>query len=684
MLPADVIDLRRGSGQTADKLDPGTPIYAVANRIDPGTSGPFFLDPTEAIFNAFHMGLANKSLIPFTSASAITPMSRMLKSAPAVQNVSGVAGKMATNFRFSSDMVLVELKCDKTIVFDRVIIKGKLEEKSFCNDKKWGAALIPGIVYETFEIGINKLYWPMPQTPTPDIKIDLNSHIQTLIMRVAMADIQWEQSKPSSLQADRADHMVSTFVAFRVCRPQDIFRSRSYFPIDWEKVWIQFVTTRHIQETPAAFKQSLATSLLDIVGGIANKHPLPAVKLDGDLATIVMKYLPDIKDYLAMSSLDRFHRRVIRDNPNIQRISQQYYLPKYDDYYTGIVGFNFNHSTILLGVPKRSKGRKWWAIPPVLFTDDIPADNNTELPKTIKASRMVMMKKSKIGGVLAACNSFISMFCMHYSMMLYDNVPAQVKVGVSMVAPAPGLPRDGPQYTAEKVLVSPKNLTPSELLTYRPRISHGDSIEDIGIKGSWLHDLDIAPMFQHPDFIAKLEALKRIELGLWDRKSVNLTRAQSRSIFQGTSQFLTLFKLELPLCYMISSKEIPPASKMKLSYQPTAWQTLDIYIDWSLTTKHTRDALVVGMFDDSYFIQTFGSRISIEKRSVASRSFIPFNPFGAQAEIYHITLKYAYGESISYSNHSNYYVMYMYIVTFIRMMILDEDADDAQWAVNWE
>jgi hypothetical protein len=277
--------------------------------------------------------------------------------------------------------------------------------------------------------------------------------------------------------------------------------------------------------------------------------------------------------------------------------------------------------------------------------------------------------------------SFISLFCMVKSM---ETRVAGI-IGVNLHFNYTYRPKEGPdeRFIHEEETKTERSVPSSSIFNQgRVLSSINDislyNIDIIGITGSWLHETPVLPFFQNPDYVNILERVKTLEKERtearlefqrqltipYNRRNNNLAEVLSKPLINRLTilqngEILALIevttfggpldeeRLEENISIMFR-KDINPKTLKRL-------RTGLIYSVYSLVG--TRD---YEYFSDDDYAQTFLS----EPSDRISMRIVPF----------YITHQVNGGNT--------YYSQYMFLISFIRMMVLQEGGDALIWSVN--
>lgn len=651
----DILDLRSDKTLEFYTLEKGTLVYTISNKTNPGTTGPYYLNPAHAISGAFYSGLDTRTMIP-TPAKTGVGLTMLSGPRALLTQPSGVRGNIATNYMFPNDMVLIEYVTDRKIIFTQKAVNGNLELRMFCQDNKPAAKLVPNISFFAYNMTVHRVFIDqMDNVPITDGKIVMNEAIARMISASSISLFE----KANAYPPPYVDVQSTGFV---ICQPQEIFGKRYFYPVDWEKVWAYFIIGKSRLFDKDGFEKFLLLNLLDVIGGLESRTVLPPVKITPNIMMMLMKFLPSMKDFMAVASLNRYHRNAIYNNVDVQLLARHRYLPTLDNCYEYTALKVRVKDTMLLGLPRRPKGRKFWNVCPVILKDDLPKYGVSD----DLVPGIVHIPARNLKELSMCCNSFMSMFAMHYSMTQWSNNPAVASILVKI-----GQLAAVNTVSAEKLMSAGEGYKSANMLLYKPVVKHEDSITGVSYCGSWMNDINIAPMFQHPSYIMALERLKNIELSAYEKKTHT----------EGMSQYLTLFRNGHPLIYIITTQDTVIGKYFSKSYERNPYairQVCFIYIDRSAIDQRTAKFIDSDEAMTSYANPNDMDNIKLT-HTLNYVNFIPFGPFNsADNQIHQVYINFT-----SFSDHHPYYIMYMYLMTMLRVFVVNEGCDGATWSVNW-
>lgn len=814
-LDANVLDLRRNLTYPFTTIPPGTPLYTIADILDLGTSGPFFFDPARAILWGFYRGMNNKKLVPIDILKAF--------SGHIAPKDTFTPGEMLQRFDFKGkEQVLLELKSDKTVLFDNIMLNPQISSMSnlsnwteeslspmviaFCNDKSRSCKLAPNIAYYNLSTKIPAMFAP-PNT-SQHLWIPVDSYGK-LMLEDAMATIIYGLEDPLSFRRlgvlNKNPGMVFSKMpagvsvsemGMRICQPQQIFRSRAYYPVMWEKVWINFISAVYANMNVEQIKVGFLPIVPTMVG-IRTEIADPSFPIP--VAVEILKKFEDPKDILALCSVDRKFRNRICTSDSVQSLIREKYLPSI----VKELSVPKSPTTLMLrnipGFPMESSGRRWWKIPPVFFIEDIlypgvekqaltgeslrrqlaesveqqeekdrrlkpfkekrqllqmslsdttaeqtkrtliaqldllKIEEDKELAKIdledFKESRLQrpqeiqlkadepMFRKLHISSyavnkVIRNCNSFMAMVSLIYSMSQYGSLP--ITVQTSMTLPSGRKTKD---YIARQTESLGKPKSAIELLNATPRSNPEITITDISMSGSWLHQIDIAPIFLNSEFHATLQKVKAFEIqryraneelntvmrnvgsmgsiaGLVPAEETNKKVDElTETMFALMKNNLIIYRMDAVVAYILYSSigGTPPTVTDKsdnshtLVGRYTPLEYIDMYVATEGISQETMDILLNHVLLTPYLNPDVDFNkyynVSSVNESTRTNSENPYSTIYLLFSSDIITVRF----NLRKTTHINkiYYQAYMFLESFIRLMFLDENCDSAEWSVGF-
>lgn len=810
-LDANVLDLRRNLTLPYTTVPANTPLYTVADILDLGTSGPFFFDPGRAILWGFYRGINNGSLVP-------TDLYKYYQTGLA--NNAFNASKIMPRFEFpGSNQVLLELKADHTVLFDNIILNPHVgvmaisnwTESSlspmvigFCNDKSRSAKLSPNLAYYNLATKLASIFNIPSALPYKWIVLNANGTInmeESLSNASRFLKDPMLYTKEMVLRTNMTSYISMPIepavyeTGIRICRPQEIFRTRSYYPIVWDMVWMAFITYIQKGMNVEQIRQAFLPIVLQLVG---LKVEVPDPFFDIPVAVEILKQLNNPKDIIALCSVDRRFKNRVCNSLQVQSLLRDKYLPSIAQEFRIPSTPTAAQFRNILGLPRETKNKKWWNIAPVFFIEDIPYNSweskqltghdlmrqleanmrdeqdrkarlrpftvrrhllesdlesaKSERGKELVRNQIALLKAEEdkamevveiekidedrlqrpkefklkadqppfrklhlptyaINKIIRNSNSFMAMFSLIYSMTEYKSMPSTIQITLR-------LPGSNQPLVQNMLAHQPESLgsakTGMQLLTMAPRSDPEISIRDISISGSWLHDLDIAPIFLHVDFYANLQKVKAVELQRWRAnnelnkintmlKNSNSTpeilapaekitydrlKASSAELVKNN---LIIYRLDAVVAYIVYSSiggtptnAQDAAKSLTFDGKFTGSEYVDIHVAVDALDTTTLDIIRSHLLLDPYMtpdidinkyykVFTAGLATRTDSQNPYAPIFMLFN-----SDIITIRFSLAKNKDVS----KIYFQVYMYLQSFIRLLFLEESCDMAEWSVN--
>lgn len=369
----------------ADKacLNAGTQLYALVDRSDPNVKGPYFLYPNTALLFGFLRGLSLVKNYPVLVN-------------PAIETIypNHVQGKMFTNWSFPSNYVLVEVKADENIVFDNMMVDANMSDYV---DHKFGAH-DPNVKKNNVNVDDEELrseiirYFDGFPRWTVSNKESMCWH-NTLLMlpqwiftsegtkRFDDGTIDYYNSLKmfsiTSLLVGNSKNDVKNFVqlqepVYRVSKPHETFSSKNIYEINWEKVYLSFISLRSqksfftYQELKIAFN-----TLAGFYEGSYKASSFPI--LDVPLVISLVKYFETLKDAVAFFSTNRRHRKFLKVAA-VQQLLFWKFLPERSMYFNDLPIYGVGKDRHLVGFPKtkHAYSGNLWMGGCVFFKENLP------------------------------------------------------------------------------------------------------------------------------------------------------------------------------------------------------------------------------------------------------------------------------------------------------------------------
>jgi hypothetical protein len=395
--PTITRDLRSAPHLPECRLGARTPLYTVVETIDPGVSGPFFLDPAAAVLFSFykHLSIGHYHCAPVK---------------PGVPNPKGMQlGTRIPGWLFSrDDYQLLELRSDGDLVFESKLIDSNIDKyvnyrfgkhnpatirtnvnlgkdtesvelKTAIGDHIWNAQRQPDIskystlcMIEPFVFDNNLwLVYSDLQTRT----IDYSRTLYNFDRYVAL-----QMSAASNVMVKTYFHIQETAIC--VVKPQELFEERSLYAIDWEGVWIHFLAMRAhnvpFQNIKAGFQAhpNLFLSKKELLSSTT------AILNSGACLNLVA-HCHSLRDVSAFFSTNRFYRRVYASF-NIQQLILRRFLPSWSECFNLLPEQTSVERQYVLSTPLKAAGhgltqdQGWWAVSAIVFEEDLPELNDTD------------------------------------------------------------------------------------------------------------------------------------------------------------------------------------------------------------------------------------------------------------------------------------------------------------------
>lgn len=164
-----------------------------------------------------------------------------------------------------------------------------------------------------------------------------------------------------------------TEIAYRIIAPQQLFETRKLHDVDWEKVWLVFITLRASSRasSPAQLR-SVFSQITGFYGNNAPNYQMPTLHTPAVLQ--IIKHCSTIKDAIAFLSTSRFYRFSVLQQFSIQQLLFMKFLPTWNEFFTVIPHQSFPERLFILGLPKKEEAESagLWKAGCVFFMEDLP------------------------------------------------------------------------------------------------------------------------------------------------------------------------------------------------------------------------------------------------------------------------------------------------------------------------
>lgn len=719
--PPKELDLRTNQQEAGIELKIGSSLFAVVDPRDPGTCGPYFTDRTRAVLWAFYTSISNSNLKPKPATYVQSSMPRN----------GWRRGEVATQWVFlNTELAILEIVLNRTVRFSNLMIDPNpyayvnyrfgthdpvsktvqlnidndnvsLLVKQFADDKSWLAPTQPKVSY----YGLMTMF---PQTIT---KLTNNAALNsrpTWIVCSASNTIDANSSFGNIFHFDppKAEQYHETIVevGIRIHAPQELTTERYYYTLNWERIWLFFTAWLYQGLSIAQINQAMP-SVVEQICPVATKTNLPVVtkiiNLDANLVSVIISHCKTLKDAIAFLSINRhfrlniYHRALIQSNLRIR------FLPSIHNFFTRLEHQHTVERRNLLGLPKKNdRTDKWWMLGGVLFREDFADEDLRAFPDQ-EADRRVLLEPRLVLPLIRSCNSFMTMFSMLYSLNHYSTLPRLVSLVINH-HDAHGSASLKMQATARMPEYMPSaNRTAVEMISATTTIDYPHTVSRIDCRGSWLHDVAIPYFFLEPVFADKLRNAKAFEMQRYNitmyyqklKKSstrgvpLEPTPSHRQALETPLVNTLKLFRdgkmVAYINCYLASSL---PAEKHLFEPQAVNLQYVEIILN---VEGLLNPGMIENLFNRAYSMVGYVDTVfSMHYSVIADDRYQRHASFPDAPSPYQVLdtksiyiVRFEMGKTLAMDQ--VYYDVYMYMTTFIRMMIHDEHVDHSQWSVNF-
>lgn len=528
-------------------LQAGTKLFAVVDRLDTGTSGPYFYEPGLAIFWHFHKSLV--SMLP-----SVADAMNMDVSFKIDNHVEVIDGKMVVFGGGNWQLLEYSVPQGVTLEFGSTMIDGNPVKN----------------VYYPYGNGTSELTHVniTPSSYTTILKQRLaikNKNDVFYYGMLGMISPAWykqgflreasfetlENIFKATKPLFKKDNGMSAYtnitaVGIYIKHPQDMFELRTLYSIRWDLVWKRFLSLRHRESDVEQVRQDFKSLASEWIYPSHVQRRPPA--FDINVIVQIATQIEELKDLVAFGTNSNFYvTRVYRSERNhmFQQLVLRKFLPCWSESFGLLKDQALNQD--VLGAPV-CKGNLLWSINSILFREDIPldvapiniedynvniqkksrqdasrfypgrrgellviADENMEFIAMTRKLTQIKSPKAFLE-LTRQCNSFILMFALHWASSNFSaiSLPENVGVQAHMHGEAGHL-----KFISSRVVHPPMANAfpdgPLKLFGSSMTVDPDQIINSIGRCKSWMNEILTPSFFLDPTFNAKLNQMKILE-----------------------------------------------------------------------------------------------------------------------------------------------------------------------------
>lgn len=763
-------DLRENKSLPGITIPKGRKLYAVVDNLNLGSNGPFFLTPEKAIFYAFCVGNVDRSLIPIKSRESVDvfAMFEQKSSSPLItlpqtpnildqfeqglpsilkpesiqrftqsiektilglprqpgkitlplDNKNLTAGKRTLGVKYpGKEKVLLSINADVDIVIDQHTMFDPLEA-----DRKMTKV----------KIGFRKTTLSTLDLSTTNQWIDRNfdgtinfasSFGKYMERRNALDGMSGSIGFISSIA--KFAYPVETTAIF-ISSPQQLFRKRIIYDIDWEEVWESYIDcyfkTGDLLQTRILFESQSGKF-------VSNGRDASIIYINAPVLLNIISQLDEGSDIVSLCSTNNSFRNICLSSIGL-RILREKLQSRKDKFYRQLEFPKDSTRNTFPGIPlpttnKYGQINHLWKVGYIFFKDDFDFGNSDVSVEKLVASnqsskietkgydeidRMRLIEQranntnvgnkelvervhdvSRINLSDTATNNIMrnttSFMCFHAMCMttILKITDLDVIVNENIHIRERGIPFNFNmtiKTRMENVIVrNPADLLKSTALQINPKEKIVKAINNISLSGSWLHETPVVPFFHNVEYVSKLETLKNLEINRFLLVSgFDLTVSPleyGKILDKRVINTLTIYKrgeilglIEIVTCGGTQSSKETIAVMFNLDKLTT------------LTVTHLRKKLLTNVYCDSR--QEIKDKFTYHEND----KFYSQNRLGGVCDAIVTEIISPQFDPVTKTNFISeeqgilYYAQYMFLVSFIRTLILNDGADDVSWNTN--
>lgn len=736
-------DLRINKALPGVLIPKGKSFYVVVDNLNLGKSGPFFLTPEAAIFYAFCEGNVDRSLIPIK----INESEDLFSMFEQKSNKPVITIPMSPN-------IIDQLELPRTIgnvqraiqPLDKIIpsnamlrkITVPMESRNLKLGKKTRNVKYPGYekVLLSISSNIDLIF---------DQELNLEKDYKLGFSKVKLTTIDLETSKEwINLNLDSSINFASSFSKYLerrnvidvtpyissiqkfltpfdfpgvfISTPEQYFRQRTIFDIDWETVWELFLNLslkfNSLKEIQTGFEKSG-------ISFISNARDATNVHIPSTVLLNIISQLTSRNDVLSLYSVNRFFRSVCLSSIG-QRILREKFQPPKADCFMRFPFLKQSTRNIFPGLPlptvtSYGNFKGLWKVSYLFFNDDFNFGNrevlldklvatnpsisetnkrfteldrqkmirervqrnagqnpNSELVDIEKDVEPVKLSDSSMNNILRNTSSFMCFFAMTMSMSIkVTDLDIIVNENIHIRDKGTSFNENLIVKTRMENLVvrSAEDLLRNPSLQMHPTAKIIKALENIGMSGSWLHDTPVIPFFHNVEYASKLETLKRLEISRFKLKMGMESLENYGILGKRVINSLTIYRQGdlLAIIEIVTQGGYGDESIMvKFSRTKLSERTLSYLRKGLLCNVYCeKNEELKGGFvyleddDDERFDKKSGLVIS-SLVQIRYDKDLKTNVLDSKSSVF-------------------YYAQYMFLVSFIRTLVLNENADDINW-----
>jgi hypothetical protein len=521
-------------------LPAGTRLYAVVDRLDTGTSGPYFYEAGLAVFWHFHTHF--QEMLPY-----VQPDDMDINNDRDVR--LGVVDEVLMVFPGANWYLLeYSIPVGQTMIFGTSMVDADPRKHVFypyangCSKRtnindtretysKEMLKRVSGISNSAFYHGMLHMISPA-----------WYKHRFMVDMRMDMLKPIFNCSK-TSLDG-KAENVTGwtniTSVGIHIKYPQDLFDLRSFYSIKWDLIWQQFLALRKVdsdvEEVRSSFKLSVGQWATP-----SHTQSRPSW-FDPNIITVIASHIDNLKDLVAFGTSNPYYlTRLYKSETNytFQQLVLRKFLPRWCDSFGLLKSQSLNQD--VLGIPV-SVGNLMWSINSIIFREDIPFDVAPisiidYYKKSSKVNRIIdrqlvsvlatenqshefVVMSRKLDHIKSArvmldlvrqCNSFLLMFGLHYAATDFSTFPAFEDISIRTTLEEAGHIHWKTSRTVQPPITETQSEGPLRMFGSSKIVNPAEIIKDIKASKSWLNEVLIPPFFLDPLFGDSLKKMKVIE-----------------------------------------------------------------------------------------------------------------------------------------------------------------------------